>query len=214
MKKKLTINTSPYEAFAIASYCERNGRSPLEVLLSACGYQNPKPEPFLFDIQSLIEKRRHPSGKDIDERNLVKKEKIIQRRIWEDIDDSKPIGRPSGGQNGVYLALLSQLLKWDSEKVSAKLENRRGTTRLLFSKIRNDVEQAKEIPDSHPAWYARTKLPVGQKKQILCDLLRDLGFSFAYGCLISELVDNRRPQIAWLHFVSDEIPEITRLAAT
>jgi len=206
MKKKLTLSISPDEAFAIVNFCERKGRSPLEVLLNACGYQNP--EPFLFDIESFVEKRKYLTGKDINDKYPLRKNKEIAHRIWEEIDRPQPKGRPSGGQNEIYLALLSQLLNWNKDKVSAEFEKRHGTRQQYFSKT-GDVSQAHWIPNSDPAWYACTQLPAGQKKKILCDLLRDLGFTYAYRYLISELVDNRRPQIAGLRFVSDEVPEKT-----
>ena len=104
--------------------------------------------------------------------------------------------------------MLSQLfIKLDKEKVTAKLENRRGSKCLLFSKIKNDVEQPHWIPGSNPAWYVRTKLPAGQKKQILRELLHDLGFTPDYSYLIAEFVDNKRLQIAGLRFVAEEVPK-------
>jgi hypothetical protein len=205
MQRKLTINTSPQEEFAIVRFCERNARSPLEVLLAACGYASPDSEPFIFKVESFVEKRRYPTEEDINEQIPIRRKHKIWRLIRAELDNKIPKPRPHGDQNKVYLALLSQLLKWNNEKASEKLENRRGTKCLLFSRIQSEVEQPHRIPESKPAWYARTKLPAGQKKQILRELLHDLGFTSKYSRLISELVDNRRPQIDGLRFVSDEV---------
>jgi hypothetical protein len=196
MNRKLILNASPEEAFAITSFCERKGRSPREILLDACGFQNS--EPFIFDIEPFIQKRRFPSGRDIDEPNPVKKKKIIQRRIWDELDDQKavpPLNR--GDQNKVYLQLLSQLLNWNKEKVSAKLESKRGTRHQYFDKTA-DVLQPHRIPNSE--WYAHTKLNAEMKERILYDLLLELNFSRAYGRLIAGLVNDKRPRIFELQF--------------
>jgi len=211
MKRKLTINASSQEAFAIVTFCERKGRSPLEVLLNACGYQNPEPEPFFFDIESFLEKRQLPSI-NIDDPTLSPSKKIRLKQqlflegIWNEVDNQMPIRRPKGDQNTVYLQLLSQLLKWDKEKVSAELEKRHGTRQQYFSRT-GDVLQPHRIPNSDPVWYANTKLNADMKERILYKLLRKLNFTPTYSRFISDLVNNKRPQIAGLRFVSDETPK-------
>jgi hypothetical protein len=205
MNRKLTIEVTPQEASAIVGSCERKGFSPLTVLLNACGYQNPQPEPFIFDIAGMIERRRFPTDKDVNEQNPLTKRHLIAGQIWQEIDNRTQMPRAHGEQNKIYLELLSQLFKWDQEKVSAKIQNRGGTRRLYFSKNDDEVLQPKPIRNSEPTWYANTKLNAELKERILYKLLSDLNFSPAYGRFVSSLVNNKRPLIAGLGFALDQV---------
>jgi hypothetical protein len=181
MNKQLVLDVSLEQASAIVQLCQREGRSPVELLLEST--KMPRHEPYIFHIENFVELSEHKS--------------------WDEIQNKKVEHRTQkGAQNRVYLELLSQLLKWNEPKVSEALQKRRGRTRLYFSKNRKDLSQPKLIPSSD--WVAGTKLSSYQKHQILYDLLIGLGFSRDYSWTISWLPNEKYPRVSGLSFKSKE----------
>jgi hypothetical protein len=106
MKRSLTLNVSAQEAFAIQKFCERRGLPPLAVLLNTCGHQNP--EPFLLDIEPLVEKRLLPTKIDDPRltdptvrpsKKLELKRQLSEEAFWSEIDNRQPLPCRRGGQN-------------------------------------------------------------------------------------------------------------------
>lgn len=160
-------------------FCEHAGRSPLDILLKACGAT--EREPYIFDLSDFVDARDYAS--------------------WEQVEKRKPVFRTArGAQNRVYLALLSQLLKWDERRVSEALSKKKGRHRIYFSKDPQEIRKSGSNIDVHPIpesdWFACTHLGGYQKHDILYKLLCTLGFSAPYSWLISWLPEDERPRIA------------------
>jgi hypothetical protein len=181
MKKPFTMEVSLEEVCMIVKFCEGAGRSPLDVLLKACGKPDSEAEPYIFDISRFVD--------------------IPNYTTWEQIEERIPVSRTRrGAQNDVYLGLLSQLLKWNESKVSAALSEKRGRHRIYFSKHDHEIRMSGRNIDAHPIpgtdWFACTHMNARQKCDILYNLLLSLGFSKRYSWLIAFLPDNKRPQIS------------------
>jgi SeqA protein C-terminal domain len=178
MTEQFNFEVSLEQACAIVKFCERAGRAPLDVLLTACGA--PEREPYIFDLSDFVDVRDYAS--------------------WEHLEKRKPVFRTArGAQNRVYLGLLSQLIKWDEPRVSEALSKKRGRHRIYFSKDPQEIRKSGNNIDVHAIpgsdWFACTHLSGYQKHDILYKLLCSLGFSQSYSWLISWLPEDERPRI-------------------